>query len=77
MTTRLYIIIALLLVVVIFTLQNTEMVSISFLFWKFGMPRALLIFSVFVIGVLVGWFVNGMTRHKIQKQKLPSKGASE
>ncbi len=44
----------LLILVVLFTLQNTETVPISFLFWEFRISRALVIFMVFVIGVLVG-----------------------
>jgi uncharacterized integral membrane protein len=44
----------LLVLVVLFTLQNTETVPISFLFWEFHVSRALMIFMVFVVGVLVG-----------------------
>jgi len=49
----------LLVLVVLFTLQNTETVPISFLFWEFRISRALMIFMVFVIGVLVGLFSSG------------------
>ena len=48
----------LLVLVVLFTLQNTETVPISFLFWEFTLSRALMIFMVFVIGVLVGIFAS-------------------
>ncbi len=44
----------LLILVALFILQNTETVPISFLFWEFRISRALMIFMVFVIGVLVG-----------------------
>ena len=44
----------LLILVVLFTLQNTETVPISFLFWEFHISRALMIIMIFVIGVLVG-----------------------
>jgi len=46
----------LLVLVALFILQNTETVPISFLFWEFRISRALMIFMVFVIGVLVGLF---------------------
>ncbi len=46
----------LLILVALFILQNTETVPISFLFWEFRISRALMIFMVFVIGVLVGLF---------------------
>ena len=44
----------LLILVVLFTLQNTETVPISFLFWEFRISRALMILMIFVVGVLVG-----------------------
>lgn len=44
----------LLILVVLFTLQNTETVPISFLFWEFRISRVLMILMIFVIGVLVG-----------------------
>ncbi len=46
--------IGLLILVVLFTLQNTETVPISFLFWEFRISRVLMILMIFVIGVLVG-----------------------
>ncbi len=49
----------LLTLVVLFILQNTETVPISFLFWEFRISRALMILMVFVIGVLVGLFSSG------------------
>ena len=52
----------LLIIVVLFTLQNTETVPISFLFWEFRISRALVIFMVFVIGVLVGISSNYLKR---------------
>ncbi len=47
----------LLILVVLFTLQNTERVSISFLFWEFQVSRALMI-AIFIIGVLSGLFLS-------------------
>ena len=48
---------ALLLTVVVFTLQNTEMISIRFLFWQFSLSRALMLFLVLGIGVLLGFLL--------------------
>ena len=53
---KIYAGLGLLVLVVLFTLQNTETVPISFLFWEFRVSRALMIILVFVIGVLVGIF---------------------
>lgn len=44
--------VALLILVVIFTLQNTEEVSIHILHWSLKTPLAILIFSMFAIGVV-------------------------
>ena len=52
----------LLILVALFILQNTETVPISFLFWEFRISRALMIFMVFVIGVLVGISSNYLKR---------------
>jgi uncharacterized integral membrane protein len=52
----------LLILVIMFTLQNTETVPISFLFWEFRISRALMILMIFVIGVLVGISSNYLKR---------------
>ena len=52
----------LLILVVLFTLQNTETVPISFLFWEFRISRVLMILMIFVIGVLVGIFSTYLKR---------------
>lgn len=48
--------------VMMFSLQNTEVVEIRFLFWQFSLSRALMIFLVLGIGFLIGWFLSGMSR---------------
>jgi putative membrane protein len=63
MNTKLYIGLALLLLVVIFTVQNASVVTINFLIWNFSASRALVIFFVLVIGILIGWFAAGWQRH--------------
>ena len=59
---KIYTGLGLLILVVLFTLQNTETVPISFLFWEFRISRALMILIVFVIGVLVGIFSKYLKR---------------
>lgn len=46
-------------VVVVFVVQNAEMVGVEFLGWSFQTPRALLIFGVLGVGVGVGWILRG------------------
>jgi len=52
----------LLILVVLFTLQNTETVPISFLFWEFRISRVLMILMIFAVGVLVGISFNYLKR---------------
>ena len=47
-------------VIILFTIQNTKVVELQFLFWKLAMSRALLLFMVLGIGVLVGWLLRGI-----------------
>jgi len=55
---------ALLLTVVVFTLQNTEMISIRFLFWQFSLSLALMLFLVLGIGVLLGFLLGTYRRNE-------------
>lgn len=52
----------LLIFVVVFTLQNSEVVNIDFMFWSFSLSRALMIFLVFIAGVLLGTFLGNFTK---------------
>ena len=49
------------LLLVVFTVQNAEVVEIRFLFWKLEMSRAIVLFGVGGIGSLVGWAVASMS----------------
>lgn len=54
MKARLLGIMALLLIVVLFTLQNTEMVTIRFFLWSYAISGALLIFLLLTVGIILG-----------------------
>lgn len=41
----------------IFLLQNTQVVSVQFLFWKLSMSRIILLPLVMILGFVVGFFV--------------------
>jgi lipopolysaccharide assembly protein A len=47
--------ILLLLVVVVFSLQNREPVSLAFLVWSLSIPKVFLILGTYVLGMLSGW----------------------
>jgi putative membrane protein len=59
---RLIVTLALLAFVLVFALQNAEIVDIQLLFWTITMPRSLLIFAMLAIGVIVGWFSRSLIK---------------
>jgi len=63
---------AILFCVVIFTLQNTEVVSIRFLFWDFSLSRALLFFIVLAVGFLSGFFFGSFRKEGRQPDSADS-----
>ncbi len=53
---------ALIILVMIFVAQNAAMVEVRLLFWKLALPRSVLIFTLLVIGFVIGWFSRSMFR---------------
>lgn len=51
---KLIILLVLSLLLVMFAVQNYEVVSIQFLFWSFQTSRTIILFGAFFVGVLVG-----------------------
>jgi len=52
--------------VIIFVIQNTQVVEFQFLAWKVSMSRSLLLLGTFGMGVVVGWLSRRM-RPKARK----------
>ena len=50
--------------IVIFSIQNSEITDVDFLFWKVSMSRVLIILGSFAIGILVGILVS-MKRRRV------------
>lgn len=48
----------LIVLVIVFILQNISIVEITFLFWSLQMSRALLIFFLLAIGIAIGWLLH-------------------
>ena len=55
-------------IVVVFSLQNSEMTDVKFFMWKLSMSRVLLILGSFGVGVLVGILVS-MKRKLVNTKK--------
>jgi putative membrane protein len=57
MKTKIIIIVVLAILLIVFVLQNTTMVSIKFWFWELNIPRALLLFVCFAMGLIIGLII--------------------
>ncbi len=62
--TKLALILSLVALVVLFTLQNTQVVEVRLLFWKLSMSRVLLIFLLLVVGALLGWLAHSLYQRR-------------
>jgi len=54
---RNYIFFCMIAFVLIFVVQNTEVVEFRFLLWTLSMSRALMLFGVLAIGIVAGWLL--------------------
>ena len=67
MTYKFLITVLLLVLVMIFAVQNAANVEIRLLFWELEFPRSLLILTMLLIGMVIGWFARSIfriSRHK-------------
>jgi len=54
----------------IFLLQNIAAVSVSFLFWDISMSLAVLIFLCLLLGFGIGWFLNSYLSYIKNKKEV-------
>lgn len=47
---------------VVFMLQNTDIVTVNFLFWHFQLSRSILLLVVLLIGVLIGYVLRRLKK---------------
>ena len=57
--------------VLIFVVQNTQVVEFRFLVWTISLSRALMLFGALAIGVVAGWLL------RVPKQKKEQEGQSK
>ena len=55
--------------VVIFIIQNTEVVEINFLFWIISISRALMVLFIFLIGIMIGAILKTVADKKREEKK--------
>lgn len=58
MNVKIISIVILVTLVVLFIIQNVAVLEITFLFWSLQMSRALFIFFLLAIGIIIGWLLH-------------------
>jgi putative membrane protein len=66
--------IVLAVLIVIFTIQNTQVIDIQFLTWKASISKALVLLCTLFVGIILGWLITwaGYSR-KRRKEKQEEK----
>jgi uncharacterized integral membrane protein len=64
MKSKIVVIVLLTVLLIIFVLQNTEIVVVNFWFWDLSLPRALLLFVTFAVGLIIGLMVPTARKEK-------------
>jgi putative membrane protein len=64
MKSKIVVIIVLTVLLIIFVLQNTDIVVVKFWFWDLSLPRALLLFVTFAVGLIIGFMVPTSRKEK-------------
>ena len=54
------IVIVLVVFLVVFIFQNTQVVEVQLLLWKVSMSRALMLLGTLFIGLIAGWLIKGI-----------------
>jgi uncharacterized integral membrane protein len=48
---------------IVFAIQNVATVEVNFLIWDLQLPRAVLYFGIFAIGMFIGWLTRFFGTH--------------
>jgi lipopolysaccharide assembly protein A len=56
-----------LIAILLFAVQNTQAVTVSFLKWSAAFPQALLIVLVYLLGMVSGWTVVSFVGRSLRK----------
>ena len=69
---RLILSLALIAVIVVFSIQNAEELQVRFLFWSLTTRRVFVLFGVLAIGIILGWIMRAHvdTRSRNQAETL-------
>jgi lipopolysaccharide assembly protein A len=56
--------------VLIFVVQNIDVVTVSFLFWEISMSRAILLFFSLLTGFIIGWLMHSYLSYSKDKREI-------
>ena len=59
---KLWVVVALVVLLGVFVLQNTKVVEVRLLFWKLEMSRSVLLLGVLGSGIAMGWLLRSVRR---------------
>lgn len=62
MSWKLWVVVALVALLGVFVLQNTTVVEVRLLFWKFEISRSILLLGVLGSGLTMGWVLGSVRR---------------
>jgi putative membrane protein len=69
MNFKIFVVLVLIILAVIFITQNVTVVEVNLIFWRVTISLALLIAINLLIGFLLGWFIKSYTGYKMAKKK--------
>ena len=77
MKSKIVIAVLLTVLLIIFVLQNTEIVIVNFWFWDLSLPRALLLFVTFAVGLIIGLIIPSTKKGSDQIEEKTSLDTNE
>lgn len=69
MTVSMVLVLVLTALALLFIMQNSDVVQVSFLIWHISLSRALLILFSLLIGFAIGWFVHSYLSYRRAKRE--------
>ena len=73
--TILYILLALFILLVVFVVQNTQPVALSFLWMSFSTTASLLVLGFLALGLISGWILSRLLELRMRTRKQVSTSA--
>jgi len=66
---KLVIVLVFIFLAALFLIQNTQVVEINVLVWNFSMSASLIVISMLIFGIFIGWFSKSYLSYKNRKKE--------